>query len=213
MSIPIPSENLLQKTVTPIYEPDVWRAFQEGDQKAYAYIFRCYKDILYNYGLTFLADEALVCDCIQELFLDLWVKREKLAQVHSIKYYLLISFRRLVLSKIESARKYTYSLKESASYKNLEPIHSAETELIQEQFLSEQHEKLSETLNHLPRRQKEALYLRYYEKLSYEEIMQVMALSYKTVRNLVSLAIQGLRKDLNKRDFFYSLALLANLIF
>jgi RNA polymerase sigma factor (sigma-70 family) len=84
---------------------------------------------------------------------------------------------------------------------------STEMELINDQFSTEQCHRLSTTINHLPKRQKEALYLRYYEKMSYEEIMQVMDLSYKSVRNLVSIAIQTLRKVLQKHDFIYGILL------
>jgi RNA polymerase sigma-70 factor (ECF subfamily) len=205
--------NYLHNTQGYTTESDIWQAFKKGDQKAYACLFRSYKDILYNYGLTLVSDEEMVCDCIQELFLDLWVKKQNLAQVNSVKYYLLVSYRRLIISKLETARKVTYTFKESATYKNLSNTCSSEMELINDQFLAEQHHRLSATIDHLPKRQKEALYLRYYEKMSYEEIMQVMDLSYKSVRNLVSLAIQALRKELQKHDFIYGLTLLVHLIF
>jgi RNA polymerase sigma factor (sigma-70 family) len=212
MTIPLRAELLRRKTIAPINEPDIWKAFKEGDQKAYACIFTCYKDVLYNYGCTLTADEELICDAIQELFIDLWVKRQNLSQVVSIRYYLLVSFRRLLVGKLESSRKTSFSFNEALTYKNLAPVCSTEVELIHEQLLSQQHHKLSATIEHLPRRQKEALYLRYYEKLSYEEVMQVMSLSYKSVRNLVSLAIQTLRKELNKHDFIYSLLTLTGLV-
>jgi RNA polymerase sigma factor (sigma-70 family) len=188
-------------------EPEIWRSFTAGNQQAYSYIFVEYKDMLYSYGLTIVADEELVCDSIQELFLDLWLKRQNLAQVNTIKYYLLVAFRRLLISKIEIRKKYLTTYRQNAQYLDLTYTQSSEAVLIQEQFLEESHDKLALSIDHLPKRQKEALYLRYYEKLSYEEIMEVMSLSYKSVRNLVSLAIQVLRKELHKQDFFYSLLL------
>ena len=188
-------------------EPEIWRSFTGGNQQAYSYIFIEYKDMLYSYGLTIVADEEMVCDSIQELFLDLWLKRQNLAQVITIKYYLLVAFRRLLISKIESRKKYLNTYRQAADYLELKYTQSSETALIQEQFLEETHDKLALSIDHLPKRQKEALYLRYYEKLSYEEIMEVMSLSYKSVRNLVSLALQVLRKELHKQDFFYSLLL------
>jgi RNA polymerase sigma factor (sigma-70 family) len=189
-------------------EPGIWCSFREGDKQAYSYIFVQYKDVLYSYGLTIVPDEELVCDCIQELFLDLWLKRQNLAEVQTIKYYLLVCFRRLLMSKIETRKKHLHQARQAADFLDETYTESSETELIHEQFLTESHDKLAASLDHLPKRQKEALYLRYYEKLSYEEIMEVMALSYKSVRNLVSLAIQLLRKELHKQDFFYTLLLL-----
>jgi RNA polymerase sigma factor (sigma-70 family) len=212
MTIPLQADSVKTKAVALTNEPDIWRAFKEGDQKAYACIFKCYKDVLYNYGLNLITDEELICDCIQELFIDLWVKRQNLSQVKSIKYYLLVSFRRLLIAKLAHSRKSSFSFNEAVLYKNQDLICSTEMELIQEQLHSEQYHKLSATVEHLPKRQREALYLRYYEKLSYEEVMQLMSLSYKSVRNLVSLAIQTLRKELNKHDFIYSFSLVCSLI-
>jgi RNA polymerase sigma factor (sigma-70 family) len=188
-------------------EPEIWRSFVAGNQQAYSYIFLQHKDMLYGYGLTIIADEAMVCDCIQELFLDLWLKRQNLAQVKTIKYYLLVAFRRLLISKIESRKKQKDLSRHAADFLETTYAESSEADLIHEQILEEGHDKLVLSMSHLPKRQKEALYLRYYEKLSYEEIMEVMSLSYKSVRNLVSLAIQVLRKELHKQDFFYSLLL------
>ncbi|MDO1444999.1 sigma-70 family RNA polymerase sigma factor [Rhodocytophaga aerolata] len=213
MTIPLQAQSVKTKAVALSNEPDIWKAFKEGDQQAYACIFKCYKDVLYNYGLTLVADEELICDCIQELFIDLWVKREKLSQINSIRYYLLVSFRRLLIAKLEHFRKSSFSFNEAVLYKHLDPTGSADMDLIHEQLLSQQYHKLSATVDHLPKRQKEALYLRYYEKLSYEEVMQLMSLSYKSVRNLVSLAIQTLRKELNKHDFIYSFSLVFSMIF
>lgn len=198
----------VEHSVMQMTEPDMWRAFTEGSQQAYSALFLRYKDILYTYGCTITADEELVCDCIQELFLELWMKKKNLTQVNAVRYYLLVSFRRLILSKIEGIKKNSQSCKQASVYINTKYTESTEDALIHEQILAEMQNKLSFSVSHLPSRQQEALYLRYYEKLTYEEIMQVMTLSYKSVRNLVSLAIQGLRKELQKQDFFYTVTLL-----
>ncbi|QHT67625.1 sigma-70 family RNA polymerase sigma factor [Rhodocytophaga rosea] len=207
MFTPIEKPAVIPDLFIPENEPEIWRSFTGGNQQAYSYIFVQYKDMLYGYGLTIVSDEEMVCDCIQELFLDLWLRRKNLAQVKTIKYYLLVAFRRQLISKIENRKKQMNLSRQAADFLETTHAESSEAELIHEQILEEGHDKLALSMNHLPKRQKEALYLRYYEKLSYEEIMEVMSLSYKSVRNLVSLAIQVLRKELHKQDFFYSLLL------
>src|SRR5687768_6472328 len=86
-------------------EAEIWMAFKGGNKEAFAYIFTAYKDVLYSYGLTIFSEEQLVNYCIQELFLDIWVKRQNLAYVYSIKFYLIKSLRRMIISRREEQKK------------------------------------------------------------------------------------------------------------
>ena len=51
-------------------------------------------------------------------------------------------------------------------------------------------------ISKLPPRQQEALYLRYYAQLSYEEISLIMAISIQSVTNLVFKSVRALRENL-----------------
>ncbi len=52
---------------------------------------------------------------------------------------------------------------------------------------------LTKSFESLTKRQKEALFLRYYENFTYEQIAEAMQLELKSVYNLVSKAIDTLR--------------------
>ena len=55
----------------------VWESFKLGDKEAFAYLYNLYVEILFRYGTKLCKDEGLVKDSIQEVFLDLYMKREK----------------------------------------------------------------------------------------------------------------------------------------
>ena len=55
--------------------------------------------------------------------------------------------------------------------------------------------KLMECVNSLPNRQKEAIFLKYYEGLTYEEIENVMSLNYQSVVNLIHKGINNLKAN------------------
>ncbi|QHT71827.1 hypothetical protein GXP67_36775 [Rhodocytophaga rosea] len=167
--MPIDKPGVLSNLFVP---EELWRSFTEGNQQAYSYIFVHYKDVLYSYGLTIVANEEMVCVCIQELFLDLWIKRHNLAQVKTIKYYLLVSFRRLLFYKMASNKKHLHAFRQATHNQECKYAQSSEPELIHEPCMDESPDKLALSIYSLPKRQKEVLYLRYYEKLSYEEIME-----------------------------------------
>ncbi|MDG1872019.1 MAG: sigma-70 region 4 domain-containing protein [Flavobacterium sp.] len=52
-------------------------------------------------------------------------------------------------------------------------------------------------MNLLPSRQKEALYLRYNQGLSVEQIAELMDVNYQSANNLLHRAVLNLRKDWN----------------
>jgi RNA polymerase sigma factor (sigma-70 family) len=56
-------------------------------------------------------------------------------------------------------------------------------------------EQLNVLINKLPSRQKEALYLRYHQGLSVEQVSEVLNMNYQSTKNLLHRAILQLRKD------------------
>ena len=62
----------------------IWEQFKKGDKKAYAHIYYQYFDHLYDYGCRLSAHTELVEDCIQELFIRLWKRKEQLHEVESV---------------------------------------------------------------------------------------------------------------------------------
>jgi RNA polymerase sigma-70 factor (ECF subfamily) len=48
-------------------------------------------------------------------------------------------------------------------------------------------------LNNLTNRQKEIVYLKYYQNLSYEEVSEIMKINYQAARNLLYQTIKTLR--------------------
>ena len=53
--------------------------------------------------------------------------------------------------------------------------------------------RIVELLNELPQRQKEVIYLHYFENMDYTQIAEVMGIRYQSVLNLTQKALQKLR--------------------
>lgn len=84
----------------------LWDRFVEGELDAWEQIFNQYYEDLYGYGIKFSSQRELTKDCIHELFVKLWERKEHLANVDSIKAYLLASLRRSLHKKLKKQRKY-----------------------------------------------------------------------------------------------------------
>lgn len=174
-------------------DQDLWRAFKGGDRAAFSTIYRHYIQPLYNYGMKVAEDSDLVEDAIQELFIYLWKTRENLGETDSIKFYLFKSLRRrIITSQEESLRQAKKKIsvgqgQESATY-------SHEQFLVSRQLEEDQHRQLHLSLQGLTKRQREAITLRFYDNLSFQEVAQVMSLNIKSTYNLVSKALDALKE-------------------
>lgn len=171
----------------------IWNSLRNGDQKALEEIYRTYFSELYSYGRKLSRDENTVEDCIQELFVDLWNRRDKLSETDSIKPYLFVSLKRKIFHTIKKLRKSTDTELEE---KHFDAELSIDEILIAEETTSEQKSSLKSAFQSLSDRQKEILYLKYYSEMDYEEITEIMEMNYQSARNLVSRAIQKLSKHM-----------------
>ncbi|RZK29785.1 MAG: sigma-70 family RNA polymerase sigma factor [Hymenobacter sp.] len=173
--------------------PSLWNAFRAGDEQAFATIFVEQYDALYNYGIKLVNDEELVRDSIQELFQKLWERRASVEAVEVVKPYLFKVLRNRISDNLKmasrrNARQQVYHAEEA-----FDIVYSPEDFLLAEHS-SDQNTQLLAVLNQLPRRQREVLYLKYFDELSYEKISEVMNLTAQSVRNLVYRAISALKE-------------------
>ena len=172
----------------------IWERFCKGDPEALGVIYRGHIDDLYHYGMHFCRDAESVKDCLQDLFHTLWLDREQLSSnVTNIKYYLIASLRRRLLRSLEkSKRRYKETIIYSFDFELIPP---QEDVIIQGEIYRQHIHQLHKGIISLSRRQREAIYLRFYQNLSYDETAKLMSMKVESVYNLVSKAI-GLLKNL-----------------
>ena len=170
----------------------VWNRFKSGDQEAFAILYNLHIEALYHYGTKLCKDEEAVKDALQELFLELFLKRNKMRiSPENLKYYLFLALKRNLIKKMEAGRKISYSFNESV---NFEPEYSIEFQIIEQEKEAEINREVLNALNKLPAKQKEALYLHYNESLEYKEIANILKISVESVRKHVYRALKTIRK-------------------
>lgn len=179
----------------PASDSALWKAFKQGCDHAFAHIYQSYSGLLFSYGMHIAGDQDRVKDCLQGLFVNLWDSRENLGDTDSIKYYLFKCLKRRLLGEIMANKKYT-SMEEVGEDYDFEIVFSHECQLVSEQAHKEENEQLLRAINKLTKRQKEAIYLLYYSKLSHQEVASVMAIKVTAVYNLVYNALISLKKHM-----------------
>ncbi|MBB2147893.1 RNA polymerase sigma factor [Pedobacter gandavensis] len=180
-------------------EPQYWQSFKAGNADSFEYLYKTYAAGLYNYGSKFSKDKDLIKECIQDLFVGIWTRRATLGNPDHLKNYLYKSFRHLVFRK-------TLQLQNFEVYEEETDTYSFHVSLNMEEAIidGEQRDKVTEQLNmvmaKLTPRQKEAIFLRFYEQLSYEEIAEVMDISVKASYKIMARALGFLKENLSKDD-------------
>jgi RNA polymerase sigma factor (sigma-70 family) len=174
---------------------EVWQAFTKGDKNAFAFIYEKFSDELYSYGMKIKTNSNLIQDCMHDLFVDLWRQRANLKPTNNIKFYLFRALRRRITYAIERERK----LYSETSEENVQDIIISlpfESEMINEQFLEDRKNKLLRALSKLSERQKEAIELIFFQKMSYEEVSEIMSINVRSVYTLTWKAISSMKKRL-----------------
>ncbi len=164
----------------------LWKEFKSGNRKAFETIYNTYFELLLAYGQRFSVDNSTVEDAIQELFVELWQKKERLADVDYIKPYLLLSIKRKIIRQVKKQR-----FTEAEEY-HFEAQLDVEKIMVQQEWSAERSNKFKAAFSDLSDRQKEILYLKYFAELGYDEIAQQMNMNYQSARNLVHRAITKL---------------------
>lgn len=173
----------------------LWGLFLQGDRHAFAGIYDAHIDDLFHYGMHFCQDKERVKDCLQDLFQDLWISREHLTtNIGNVRYYLISSLRRRLLRALRKDRRYQH--RESWEAFEFEYTLPLENQLIQHETAEEQKRLLQEALSNLSRRQREAIYLRFFQNLNYTEVADIMSMQVDSVYNTISKAIGILKKNL-----------------
>lgn len=172
---------------------DLFAAMKEGDKDALSVLFLRYNDYLKHYGLQIVRDPSLVEECIQELFIYIFESYERLSDVKYVKSYLFRSLRRRVLEKIQKQQRQKSADLDFAFIADFQ--FSEESLLLAEETQSETRKALVDALNNLPWRQREAVYLRYYNGLRTKEIAEIMGVANQTILNTLYQALKKIKKD------------------
>jgi RNA polymerase sigma factor (sigma-70 family) len=186
---------------------DLWKKFRDGDKEAYALLYKSYFRRLYNYGRKFTPDTECIKDCIQDLFTKLWRNKSAIGETTSVKNYLFCSFRRMLIDKVNQQRK-TVTGEEIPDCYMFEISFPYESLLISYQADTERKEELDRAIRALSSRQREAIFLKFYEGISYEEVASIMSITTKSLYKLIAKAISTLRESVKKTYFLLVFLLL-----
>lgn len=190
-------------------DSELWKLIAMGNQEVFAEIYTRYSKDLYKYGHKFTQDKELIEDAIQDVYVHIWASRKKLIIQKSIKFYLLSAFRRELLNRIKQFRKnqslgdYPADVSWQESFQEI---------LIENQISLESSQKITSALDNLSMRQKEAIFLRYIQELSYDEISELMRIQVPSLYNLIFKGLKAMKDFLSSTNYTSKIIILITLV-
>jgi RNA polymerase sigma factor (sigma-70 family) len=175
-------------------EQHLWDAFRQGDGVAFERMYRQFNPVLINYGLKITPNRALVMDVVHDLFLYLWDHRATIGPTSSIRFFLYKSLRRSLTKQLIRAGRFNDAEPEDTDLPSSNPPDHA---LLRGETEEERARHLAQRMAELPDRQREALFLRFYEGLEFEQVADVMAIQTRAVYKLLYRAFDTLRTHLD----------------
>lgn len=149
------------------------------------------KNKLYRFALRLLGDPEEAQDTVQEVFLRLWSKRERLSEYRSIEAFAMTMTRNLCLDQLKSPA----SRKEKFDDNNEMPDFKTP-------YASTEHHDtmrfVKMAMDQLPEQQRMVIHMRDIEECDFDEIAEVTGLSLNNLRVTLSRARKKIRDTLIK---------------
>lgn len=163
---------------------------RRGQTSALREIFMRYHARLHRTVMGLLQDQDQANDVVQEIFIDLWDRRES-ADIQSLQSYLVRAVRFNSLARLRNGRVRAHHL---TLLENIQFVNQTE-EAINVQELNQ---SLKNALSELSPRCKEVFELSRFENLSHKEISGRLGITPKTVEVQIHKALALLRKKIDK---------------
>lgn len=166
---------------------------QSGDAVAFEKLYNRYWEPLFAAAMHRLQSRDLSQDVLQELFVDLWEKRDDLQIRNNVRGYLFTALKNRVLNKIKSELvrdKYEQMVIEFYELNELSTDYTFTLKILREEIQNE--------TDKLPDRCKEVFELSRTQQLSHKEISEKLNISTKTVENHIRSALKKMRPKLKR---------------
>ncbi|WP_245683116.1 RNA polymerase sigma-70 factor [Flavobacterium glycines] len=175
-----------------------------GNEKAFSALFTIYCNDVYAYSLSMLKNEVFAEEIVQDVFLNIWLHRDRLNPDLSFKSYVFTITRNLTFNLISKVAN-SHKLKEEVFYtsqKSYSPIEDIIAEADYDAIKNK-------AIEQLPPKRRIIFEMSRNREMSYEEISKELNISVSTVKGQMSKALADIRDFLETHG---DVALLISLI-
>jgi RNA polymerase sigma-70 factor (ECF subfamily) len=178
-------------TLHTLHDTELWEQVRQGDGNAFKQLFDHYWEKLYLYAYNRLKSEADAQDVVQEVMINLWLRRTNIVIETTMAAYLHAAVQYEVLALL--SRNIKTAHRKAAIEKNILPDFVNQSDPLQ---LKELLAVVETAVSQLPEKMQQVYRLSQEDNLSVKEIAQRLNVSEQTVRNQLNTSYQKLRVHL-----------------
>lgn len=171
------------------------QAFQQGDPRAFNFIFACYYPSLCFFASRLMAGKSMYEDITQESFIRLWQKHDTFSCENSIKAFLYIITRNACLNFIKHWHRQQKKMETWAF-----GLKDEEDSILSKLTRADVSKEVQAAVKSLPPECSKIIALSYLDGLRNHEIAERLHISVHTVRNQKTRGLYLLKKKLVRRD-------------
>ncbi|NSL90972.1 RNA polymerase sigma-70 factor [Chitinophaga sp. Mgbs1] len=164
---------------------------KKGDQRAFECLYERYWLPLLDHAYQRLQSTDAAKDLVQGLFVNLYVRREEIPDIHSPRHYLFRALKYQVLNQLRGTLLRSEKLQQlqAEGLRERQPREQASAHVIEKELEG----RLRDAIHLLPEKCREAFLLSRMENLSYKSIALRMGISVNTVEKQIGKALRILR--------------------
>ncbi len=175
-------------------DPGLWILLREGDFQAFEQLYIRHFHHLYLYSFKLTKEKQVSLDCLQDLFAQIWARKERLKIVQSVRFYIMKWLKRDIIRLLgnKNYHQLVYLDSEGVRLNGMAVEYSPE----EEEFIKYRAKQIRRAIDQLTKREREVVYLRFLMEMAYDEICEIMNLSYQVVMNYIQRALKSLRNNI-----------------
>ncbi|NJN28278.1 MAG: sigma-70 family RNA polymerase sigma factor [Cyclobacteriaceae bacterium] len=150
---------------------------------AFLTLYDQYFPLLFRYCRQITPATQLIEDTIHDLFVYLWDHKQNINDISSVRAYLISSVRRRLLKEMKNESKELI-------------VNDTEATAFEFMFDSDLESGLRQKMLELSEKQREVLYLKFYNNLSFQEIAEIMDITIDAVYKIAKRSLHKLKKKL-----------------
>jgi RNA polymerase sigma-70 factor (ECF subfamily) len=187
-------------------EKDLLRRIAAGDQAAFTVLFDAYKDRIYTIALRLTDSTTVAEEIVQDVFLQIWLKRDTLTAVDHFKAYLFTATRNQVFNVLKRLARHRAVAGELALDTATERS-DTDTLLLDKEYQA----ILREAVEQLPPQQQQVYRLMKEQGLKRDQVAEQLSISPQTVKVHLAQAMRSIRAFCIARlDLYIALVLFEN---
>lgn len=183
-----------------IADEELVSLFCAGQNEAFDELLLRYKDRLYSYISYIVKNNDVADDLFQETFVKAIITLRQGKYHESGKFYAWLTriAHNLLIDQIRSERNENLSYHQDEENNLCDQtsilVFNRENEMVQEQMLKE----VKLMVDKLPNSQREVVFMRYYQDLSFKEIADITGVSINTALGRMHYAVQNMKRMAKK---------------